>query len=81
MIAKSTIRQMIASACISPPGAFIISYSHTFKILTGLSFAKKPESLVTAESVSFFLKISNKKGLKSPSEISENKLESTLKLK
>ena len=81
MIADKTIRQIIASAFISPFGVFIISYSHTFKKLTGFSFVKKPELLVRVESASPFLKISNRNGLKSPNEITENKLESTLKLK
>jgi hypothetical protein len=81
MIADKTIRQIIASAFISPFGVFIISYSHTFKKLTGFSFAKNPEPFVTTESVSFFLKISNRNGLNNPNEITENKLERTLKLK
>ncbi len=72
---------MTASAFISPPGVFIISYSHTLKRFTGLILAKKPESRVIAESVLFFLKISNRKGLKSPREIKEKILDSTLKLK
>lgn len=81
MIANKTDRQITASAFISPLGVFIMSYNHTLKRFTGFTFAKNPESWVTAESVSFFLKISNRNGLKSPSEIKENKLESTLKLK
>src|ERR1019366_10361084 len=81
IMANNTKMQMIASAFMTPPGVFIRSDNHTFKKLTGFSFAKKPELSVTAESVSFFLKISNRNGLKSPNEITENKLERTLKLK
>ena len=58
-----------------------MSGNHTFKKLTGFSFVKNPELLVTTESVSFFLKISKRNGLRSPNEITENKLERTLKLK
>ncbi|MEP6948460.1 MAG: hypothetical protein ABI863_04275, partial [Ginsengibacter sp.] len=60
---------------------FIISDNHIFKKLTGFNFAKKPEPFVTEDSASLFLKISNRNGLKRPNEITENKLESTLKLK
>lgn len=81
MIANKTRRQMIASAFISPLGVFIMSDNQTFKKLTGFNFAKKPGPLLTAESASFFLKISKRKGLNSPNEITENKLERTLKLK
>ena len=81
MIANKTMRQIIASAFISPPDVFIMSDNHTFKKLTGFSLVKKPELLVTAERVSFFLKISKRNGLRSPNEITENKLERTLKLK
>jgi hypothetical protein len=81
MIANKTDRQITASALISPLGVFIISYNHTLKRFTGFIFSKKPELLLTAESVSFFLKISSRNGLRSPREIKENKLESTLKLK
>ena len=81
MIANKTNRQITANAFISPSGVFIISFNHTLKRFTGFIFAKKPEFWVTEESVSFFLKISNRNGLRSPSEIRENKLESTLKLK
>lgn len=79
--AHRTKMQIMASALISPPGVFIRSDNHIFKKLTGFSFAKKPGPLLTAESASFFLKISKRKGLKSPREITENKLERTLKLK
>ncbi len=81
MIANKTKRQITPSPLISPPVVFIKSDSHTFKKLTGLSFEKKPAPFVTAENESFFLKISNRNGLKSPNEITENKLDSTLKLK
>ena len=81
IIENKTKRQIIASAFISPLGVFIRSDNHTFKKLTGFISAKKPALLVTAESESFFLKISKRNGLKSPNGITENKLESTLKLK
>lgn len=80
-MAPNTNRQIIASAFISPPGAFIILDNHTFKKLTGFNFEKKPVPFVTAERESFFLNINSRKGLKSPNEITENKLERTLKLK
>jgi hypothetical protein len=81
MIAAKTMRQMMASAFISPPGVFIMPDNHSFKKLTGFTFAKKPGLPATVVNVSFFLKISNKKGLKSPNEMTENKFERTLKLK
>jgi len=55
--------------------------NHTFKKLTGFSFVKKPEFSVITVSVSFFLKISKRNGLKSPRETTEKRLERTLKLK
>jgi len=81
MIASRTKRQITASAFISPSGVFIISFIHTLKMFIGFILAKKPESWLTAESVSFFLKTSSRKGLRRPRDIKENKLESTLKLK
>jgi hypothetical protein len=80
-MATSTIIQITASAFISPLGDFIISLNHNFNEFTGFSFAKNPEVLETATNESFFLKISNRNGLKRPNEITENKLERTLKLK
>jgi len=81
MIASKTETQITASAFISPFGEFIRLYNQTLKMLIGFILAKNPESLLTAESVSFFLKMSNKNGLSRPRDIKENKLESTLKLK
>ena len=66
---------------MSPFGDFIISDSHIFKKLTGFNFVKDPVPFVTEDSASLFLKIRSKKGLKRPNETTENKLESTLKLK
>jgi len=81
MMANKINRQITASAFISPTGVFIIPFTHDLKMFTGFILAKAPESWLTAESVSFFLKTSNRKGLRSPRDIKENKLESTLKLK
>jgi hypothetical protein len=47
----------------------------------GLIFERKLPLEDTAESVSCFLKISNKKGLKSPRETTANKLERILQPK
>lgn len=81
IIATKTNKQIIASPLISPPGDLIKPDNHIFKKLIGFILVKKPELPVTAERESFFLKISKRKGLKRPSEITENKLESTLKPK
>lgn len=80
-MAAKTNKQITASPLMSPPGVLIISDSHTFKKLTGLSLVKNPELLLIVESASFFLKMSKRKGLKRPKDITENKLERTLKLK
>jgi len=81
MMAIKTMTQIIASALISPPGALIMPDNHTFKKFTGLSLAKNPGLEVIVDRESSFLKISRRNGLKSPSEITENKLERILKLK
>ena len=80
-MALSTMRQITARAFISPFDVCKIWYNQTFKRFTGFNFEKNPVLSATASSLSFFLKISNKKGLKSPNEITENKLERMLKLK
>ena len=74
-------RQIRPSALISPLGELIISYSSALNLLTGLTFAKKESGLDETFSVSSFLKINNKKGLSSASEITENSEDKILKLK
>lgn len=69
----NTTTQIMARALISPFGELIISYKDALNLFIGFMRAKNDPGSAATLRVSTFLKINNKKGLRSASEITENR--------